>query len=221
MRQNIKQNYIAYALLAGLFVYGLLFIATPIMAQEVSNETQIILNKIDSLNNQNTVGIVEIVSIVVGGLIIAGIGFLTKRVWGFPKFVADLDNIIKNFKNHKHTQKDGLIILAGRGSPLRLTDEGNKYFEISGCRAYFEKHLQEWLEDFEGLDKDYIVHDKAREFMDDYYKQSTDPEFQNIKAYMFNEGISHEQIMLMLSIGLRDMVCKEKGECKKQIEQVN
>lgn len=38
MPQNIKHNWIAYALLTGLLVCGfVVFMATPVMAQEITN----------------------------------------------------------------------------------------------------------------------------------------------------------------------------------------
>lgn len=33
---------------------------------------------------------------------------------------------------------------------------------------------------------------------------------------MFHEGVPHDQTILMMSVGLRDMVCKEKGVVIRQ-----
>ena len=226
MRQNTKQNYIAYALLTGLLVCGFLFFATPVMAQEITNAE--LKESIDTLKNKesgfSTAEILITIIGVIGVAIIAGVGFLIRRVWEFPKLTERVDNLIKevkelkkDFKKHAHSAQNELIVESN--SPLQLTERGREHFENSGCRAYFEKHLQEWLKDFEGLDKDYRIHEKAREVIEEKYKQNTDPNIEDIKAYMFNEGVPHDKTMLMMSIGLRDMICEKKGITIKRVKQ--
>ena len=175
--------------------------------------------------------IIAIITAFCTGVVFYGVNVLLDRRRGktsiesvLATFIERVDNLIqevrelkKDFKQHEHTQEGRVLV--NSNSPLHLTDDGEEYFKNSGCKAYFEKHLQEWMKHFEGLNKDYLIHDKAREFMNDHYKQSTDADFKSIKAYMFYEGVSHEQIMLMLSVGLRDMVCEEKEIIIKKKEQ--
>lgn len=225
MRQNIKHNYIQYALLAELLVCSAVFFATPVMAQEVRDITnQQLKESIDNLNNkEDAFGTTEIITTIIGLLIVMGVAFLTKRVWEFPVFVERVNNLVKefqglkdDFRKHRHTTEG----VASSNSPLHLTQKGREHFENSGCRAYFEKHLQKWMEHFKEFDKDYTIHDEARKFIKEQYEQDNNADFEDIKAYMFNEGVPHDQILLMMSIGLRDMVCKEKGIIIKKKEKV-
>ena len=143
------------------------------------------------------------------------LAILTERL---DNLISQVGDIKQDFKKHAHTEQNQLIVEAT--SPLHFTEKGKEYFEDSGCKAYFEEHLQEWLEKFKELDKDYTIHNKAREFMKEKYKQDNDSDFEDIKAYMFNEGISYDQTLLMLSVGLRDMICEKKGITIKRKEQI-
>ena len=131
---------------------------------------------------------------------------LVERIDNLITTITKLEN---NFNKHRHTESGQVLVMGD--SPLHLTDVGKEHFEKSGTKAYLQKHLLEWYADFEDINTNYEIQDKAREYMEAHYKESTDADFKKIKAYFFNEGILPEQTLLMMSVALRDMICDKKG----------
>lgn len=220
---------ITYILLAGLLLCGLLFVATPVMAQEKTNAD--VIEAINNLNQGGGFSITEILTGVIVGIIVAVIVFFATKLWIFPTFMERLNNLIKDFdevkndfKKHRHSTESGAMMYGDSitaNSPLHLTEKGQRRFKNSGGKTYLQYNWKEWSAEFKGLDKDYTIHNKARALINEKYEQDKDEQFEDIKAYMFNEGIPQEQAILILSIGLRDMVCNEKNiKIKKAEEQI-
>ena len=85
MRSNIKNNYITYVLLTGLFVCGFVLIATPVMAQEVSNAEL----KTSIETNRWLMG-----GIFVSVLVIIPLMFY---LWGRVRKLEGVWDVVKNF----------------------------------------------------------------------------------------------------------------------------
>ena len=77
MRQYINNNWIVYTLLAGLFVCGVVFVATPVMAQTETNTTNNKLSTLETFGAVGGVGIVLLLALLSGAL---GIGRLQEKV---------------------------------------------------------------------------------------------------------------------------------------------
>ena len=92
-------------------------------------------------------------------------------------------------------------------SPLSLSPTGKEKLENSGAKAFIDKHFDALCRDFEGIETNYEIHDKALEVIQNIYKNDTN--FIPVKQYAYNAGI--EDFVLMVAIELRDRVCDKKG----------
>ena len=92
-------------------------------------------------------------------------------------------------------------------SPLGLSPTGRDKLEKSGAIAFIDKYFNELYEEFDELNTNYDIHDKAIEVAQDVYKNNDN--FVPVKRYAYNEGI--EDFVLMVAIEIRDRVCNKKG----------
>ena len=109
--------------------------------------------------------------------------------------------------------------IMGNDSPLVLRDKGKKYLQESGGEEYLKKHFEsDLLKQFDGLNKAYKIENKAIEVIQERYKL-IDVELENIREYLYQQGLQSDGGIILLAIKLRDMVCEKNEIPIKKKEQ--
>ena len=144
-----------------------------------------------------------------GVVLVSVLIFIFKNVWGDIK---ELKKTTGKMNNRLASIEAVLPILRGKilgvsDSPMKLTQEGEKVLNGSGCRQYLEDNKENLLKQFDNIKIPFDIEEKARniirnsrEDMDSYIN----------KDFMHNEGKSFDDVIFVLGIELRDMVLHAK-----------
>ena len=102
--------------------------------------------------------------------------------------------------------------LAQRGSPMKLTKEGEKLLHDSGGKKYLESNKEVLLREFDETINAFDIQEKAKELIRKKMKEnSKSGDINEIKAYLFKEGREINEIVLVMGLELRDIVLNDKG----------
>ncbi len=140
------------------------------------------------------------VLIACGGLIALTLGWLFK----IHGRVSELEGINKGKE------------LAKEQSPLTLTDAGNALLCDSGGKKYIEDNEKSLIKNFNDLDNAFDIQEKAKDIIREKMKEPN--ALKNIKIYLFDNGKSVEDIVLVMGLELRDAVFKHKGIAVEQVD---
>lgn len=120
--------------------------------------------------------------------------------------VSDLKGNVKKLEG-RFDGFEKYNVLAKGHSPLSLTESGVELLEQSGAKNYLEKHFTKLYGLFDDIDKGYEIQERAREVIENQRKEK---DFNAIKEYLYNAGRPMDNIILVMSIELRDMVLEKK-----------
>ena len=95
------------------------------------------------------------------------------------------------------------------GSPMRLTEEGEKVLNSSGCRQYLEDNKEDLLRQFDDIKTPFDVEEKAKDIIRSSRK---DMDRYIDKDFMHDDGKSFDDVVFVLGIELRDMVLHAREE---------
>lgn len=248
MRQNINNNHITYALLIGLLVCGfVVFIATPVVAQDVTNaELRAELKEIINSNTARTnflfwfivVGLPAIllfINILIT-LYVKVNGRLNKLegVWDVVKSLVDVRffNKQKPSANLSKMKEKGVKGLASSNSPLFLNEQGRYLLEVVGAKAYIDRHQQEIADAIQQKYKVDLATLKAHQikgqverFLREWKQYDIkDTEFQNILAILYQHSLDYDMLIFVMSLELRDRICNQNNiptnlEQKQRVSQ--
>ena len=234
MRQHINNNWIAYILLAGLLVCGVVFVATPVMAQDITNAE--LKASIDNLK-----GGIETnrwIIIIVMGLISLGfagfmfMGNFVFQIWGKLKSVITdtewikkrIDSVLLN-----NPQEIGRDRISDSNSPRVLNRNGEFLLRYTKADDYIKNNFKELyqqmcrengVENLENIEP-YKIEIWALKIMRDKRYDTQDINFQGIQELVYKEPIQYDALALAMGLKLRDMVCeKNKIPIEKQKQQM-
>ena len=109
MRQNIKQNFIAYALLIGLFVCGFVFIVTPVMAQDITNaELKTSIENLNKNTGNDTANWIVAIITILSTLAVAAIGWLVTFIIRRQDKKDDISHKIGALETHTGYFKESI-----------------------------------------------------------------------------------------------------------------
>lgn len=99
--------------------------------------------------------------------------------------------------------------LMKRKSPVSLTDRGNIVLNESGGKSFIDSIYEELKKQVEDKNPktSYDIQEYSKEVVDGL---KGDIRINNIKEYLFKEGMELEEIISVLGIYLRDLILKEK-----------
>ena len=105
-------------------------------------------------------------------------------------------------------------------SPRQLTEKGKELLANSGCKLYLYRHFKEDLyKEFEGIDTAWEVQRKATRVVIEKIQDDKDKDIEPIHQFVFDNGLSLNNIIVVMSIELRNMVLNEKGIQIKEPEK--
>lgn len=223
MRSNIKNNYITYVLLTGLFVCGFVLIATPVMAQDVTNAE--LKTSIENLN-----GGIEINRWLIGGMFVSIFVIIPLMfyLWGRVRKLEGVWDVVKNFVDvnvlNKQKKSYALSGFGGKNtksgatakSPLALNEEGRFLLEATGAKAYIDKHINKIVQDIEQINEIQLanmsafqIKRQAEKYLEEKQDHIKDIEFQRILAVLYQHSIDYDTLALVMSLELRDRICNQ------------
>ena len=97
-----------------------------------------------------------------------------------------------------------------------LADVGTTLLHDSGGKKYIEANRESLLKKFDGINNAFDIQEKAKNVIREKVGETNGLE--EIKKYLFNNGKSTEDIVLVMGIELRDTVFKHRNI---KIEQVD
>ena len=227
MRQHINNNWIASVLLTGLFVCGVVFVATPVMAQDITN------NQLKESLEQSITTIHWIVGIITA-LFVAFLSILItftfkmngrlnklEGVWDMIKNFFDVRLLSNKKPNNKiagaskiiRTQED----ISSVNSPRVLTERGKYLLEVVGAQAYLEDHYDNILEaikkeysiELQQLEAHQIKRYTERFLLEKKQYDLTDADFQQILKVLYENAIDYNLLALAMTLNLRDRICRQ------------
>ena len=107
-------------------------------------------------------------------------------------------------------------ILAKEQSPLTLTDVGATLLRDSGGKKYIEDNKETLLKKFDGVNNAFDIQERAKGLIREKIKETNGLE--DIKKYLFNNGKSIDDIVLVMGLELRDVVLKYKDISVGQVD---
>lgn len=161
--------------------------------------------------------------ITVAGIIISGlISFLIASV-RIGVYKNKVDTAVKDIDDGRKETKeirDKVIAcetslkerepLTRKKSPVILTDRGNKILIDSKGKDFVDKNYAELKKKVEekGTQTSYDIQESSRTVINDL---QNDARMNEIKDYLFKEGMEIDNIVEVLGIYLRDLILKERG----------
>ena len=214
MRQNISNNYRSYVLLAGLLVCGFVLVATPVMAQDITNAEL----KTSIETNRWLIG-----GIFVSVLVVIPLMFY---LWGKVRKLEGVWDVVKNLidvrvfsKQRKSYALSGFGDKKNRSgataqSPLVINEEGRFLLEATGAKAYIDKHINKIAQNIEQINEIKLAHmsafqikRQAEKYLEEKQDDIQDKEFQGILAVLYQHAIDYDTLTLVMSLELRDRIC--------------
>ncbi len=100
--------------------------------------------------------------------------------------------------------------LGKKRSPVALTERGNKVLTESGGQKFIEDNLNELKEKVElkNPKTSYDVQEYSKVVIEEL---TTDERINNMKEYLYKEGMELDDLIFVLGIYLRDKVLENKG----------
>ena len=111
------------------------------------------------------------------------------------------------FTQFVSTQEQKQKIGFNRNSPLTLTEWGRSILYKSGGKNWIDKHIDELIPEFEMLNKEYEIEDKAMELM---VKKRNDID-RSVREFVYNENIEYDYFLKIMAVELIDRVVNKKG----------
>ena len=169
----------------------------------------------------------ETISLFLSVVSIAGV--ITAWIFQYGKLHSDVKSLQENFIEYKRkTDKTVEDVAELKGSfntyrfiksdsPIKLTEGGIDLLQNSGGKAYLDKNIEDLYEKFEGIDNEYDIQKKARDIMRD---KEHDKNFDAMKKYLYQKGLSFDDLSTVMGVYLRDKVFEKKNMQPVQKEQV-
>ena len=107
--------------------------------------------------------------------------------------------------------------LAKEQSPLTLTEVGRTLLHDSGGKKYIEDNKESLLQEFRDVDNAFDIQERAKDVMREKIRETNG--LADIKTYLFTNGKSVEDIVLVVGLELRDVVFAHKGITVEQVEE--
>ena len=104
--------------------------------------------------------------------------------------------------------------LATSKSPMSLTDAGKKMLEDSGGKNYIHSHKEVLFDEFSDADTAFDIQERAKSVIRERLDHS---DFKEIKEYLYKEGKSVDDIVLVMGLYLRDEALKNKNIGVEQV----
>ena len=140
------------------------------------------------------------------GKLIQRIDTIENDVKGLKEKTDELKNDISNIRGSFDAYEK--MRLVQKGSPIILTEHGKELLEKSGGQEYINMHADDLYKKFENIDNAFDIQEKARNIIRD---EAENKDFSVIKEYLYREGMSFDDLTLVMGIKLRDMVLHKKG----------
>jgi hypothetical protein len=142
--------------------------------------------------------------------------------------VAGLVDDVKGLKTEMREMRDKVIAcettinvskpLVKARSPLSLTDFGQSLLKTSGGEEYIDKYFNDLYQSVEAKKPKtaYDVQELSKKALDD---RKNDDSFNPLKEYLFKEGRLIDDLVLVMSIYLRDKILDKKNWSVSDIDK--
>ena len=138
------------------------------------------------------------------GIWVGKINATVSKLDRIPERVSELEGVNKG------------KTLAKTGSPMKLTEEGEKLLNDSGGKKYLKDNESEVLKQFDDVNNAFDIQERAKSVIRKKVGETNGLE--DIKKYLFDNGKTADDIILVMGLELRDMVLSDKGV---EVEQVD
>ena len=156
-------------------------------------------------------------------LITVGVSIVTSGITAFAvvafkmgRYSEKIDQLEKCNLNTRLSTLEGKQ-LTRRNSPVNLTAYGNAVLNNSGGKDFIDNNYPEIKKrvEAENTQTSYDIQEASRKAVEDL---QNDVRINNIKDFLFKEGMEWADIVEVLGIYLRDKILKEKGIDPKDID---